>query len=155
MKAILREAETRDMKSIIILIEKLINYEVSISNISIIDDIEKRKDIIIEIIARSLIDTNKKVWVVDKSRRILGVFIVEKREYLTIEKNNPVCIFTHAYSQKTVLSFFEIHNKVKEWASNKGCNSIRMSALIRNTQIQKLVEKLGYNKQAIIYEMEI
>ena len=154
-KPMLRSAETKDMKSIIHLVEKLIDYELKISDIPIIDDLQKKSKIIMEMIARALVDPDKKVWVVDKSGRILGVFIVAKEERFTIEAHDPICIFSHAYNQKTVLSFYEIHNRVKEWAKEKNCKAIQMTGLIGNAKIQKLVENLGYTKKAIIYEMEV
>ncbi len=152
---ILRDAETKDMKSIIYLTEKLIDCETEMSDIPIIEDVQERKKIVMEMIARSLVDPDHKVWVVEKSGRILGVFIAEKKTRFTIESRNPICVFSHAYSQKTVLSFYEIHNKVKNWAREQGCKAIQMTGLIGNTKIQKLVESLGYNKIAIIYEMEV
>ena len=43
---ILRDAETKDMKSIIHLVEKLIDYELKISDIPIIEDLQKKSKII-------------------------------------------------------------------------------------------------------------
>ena len=151
-KAILREATTKDMKAITVLIEKLIAYEVVLSGLSVIED---KGIILMEIIARALIDTDQAVWVVEKSGRLLGVFIAAKEESLTIDSRNPVCVFSHGYNQKTVLSFYEIHNKVKEWAKEKGCKAIQMTGLIENTNVQKLFEKLGYTKKTITYELEV
>ena len=152
---ILREAETKDMKSIIYLTEKLVDHEVRISGIPVIEDLHERKKIVMEMIARSLTDPAQKVWVVEKSGRILGIFIAGIEERFTVEAHNPVCVFSHAYNQKTVLPIHEIHNRMKEWAREKGCKAIQMSGLIENIKIQELVEKLGYTKKAITYEMEV
>lgn len=152
---VLRDAETKDMKSIIYLTEQLIDYESGISDIPIIEDLQERKKIVMEMIARALVGPEQKVWVVEKSGRILGVFMAEKVTRITIESRNPMCVFSHAYSKKTVLSFYEIHNKVKEWAKEKGCKAIQMTGLIKNLKIQKLVKSLGYNEVAITYEMEV
>lgn len=152
MKPILREAETKDMKSIMILLEKLVDFESGISDIPIIED---RKDIVMKIIAHALVDPDRNIWVVEKSGRILGVFIARKETRFGIEALNPVCVFSHAYNQKTVLSFYEINNKVRKWAKMKGCKSIQMIALIKNEKVQKIFEGLGYNKTAMIYELEL
>lgn len=155
-KPILREAETKDMKSIIYLMEKLIEHELTIADIPVIKDLDERKRIVMETVAQALVDPDKKIWVVDKSGRILGAFIAEKRfSPLTIESNNPVCIFSHAYNQKTVIPFYEIHNRVKEWAKEKGCKIIAMTSLVGNISVQKLFEKLGYNQKSITYEIGV
>lgn len=153
---ILRDAETKDMKSIMFLMDRLIEHEVSLSDLPIIEDVEARKSIVMEMLARALVSSDQHVWVVDKSGRILGVFIAGKQEIpFTIQERNPVCVFSHGYNQKTVLSFFEIHNRVKEWAKEKGCKSIYMTALAGNTKVQRLFESLGYSKMSVAYEMEV
>ena len=154
-KPMLRDAETKDMKSIIVLVEKLIDAETAMSDIPIIEDPEERKQIVMKIIAHSLVDPDRNIWVVEKSGRILGVFIVRKETRFGIEARNPVCVISHGYSQKTVLPFYEINNKFKEWARGKGCKSMQMIGLIENTNVQKLFEGLGYKKAAIIYELEL
>lgn len=154
-KAILRDAETKDMKSIIYLMEQLIEYEMDGSDISLIEDLEERKKIVIDTVAASLVDPEQKVWVVEKSGRILGVFIIRKQSLFTVESRNPICVFSHGYSQKTVLSFYEIHNKVKKWAREKGCKAILMTALIGNKKVQKLFNDLGYEITSMNYELGV
>lgn len=155
-KAILREAETKDMKSIIYLMEKLIEHELKMTDTPVIENLQERKRIVMETVAQALVNPDQKVWVVDKSGRILGVFIVEKRVLpLTIETRNPVCVFSHGYSQKTVISFYEIHNKVKEWAKGKDCKSIVMNSIFRNEKVQNLFKNLGYIQKSITFEMGV
>lgn len=155
-KPVLRDAETKDMKSIIYLTERLIEHEMRLSRIPIIEDMQERKRIVMETIARALVDTEQHVWVVEKvPGRIVGVFIVGKEYQFTIESRNPVCNFYHAYSQKTVLSFYEIHNRVKEWARAKSCKAIKIIELIGNIRTQKLIELLGYTNTAMVWEMDI
>lgn len=155
-KAILREAETKDMKSIIYLMEKLIEYELEIADTKVIEDLQERKRIIMETVAKALVNPDQKVWVVDKSGRILGAFIAEKRFFpLTIESNNPVCQFTHAYSQKTVISFHKIHNEIMKWAKEKGCKSIVTVCIAGNESANLLAQKFGYKQKSITHEKEI
>lgn len=155
-KPILREAETKDMKSIIYLMEKLIEHELTMVDTPVIEDLDERKRIVMETVAQALVDPDKKIWVVDKSGRILGVFIVAKILMpLAIEKLNPICVFTHGYSQKTVISFYEIHNRVKQWAKEKGCKTIRVVQFVQNKKAQKILELLGYNKTSFNYELEV
>lgn len=152
---ILREAETKDMKSIIFLVGNLIDHEVNIADIPVIEDLPERKRIVMEMVARALIDPDQNAWVVEKSGRILGIFIAVKEDRDTIEARNPMCVFTHAYNQKTVLPFHEIHNRVRTWAREKSCKGIQMTALSGNDKIQNLVKSLGYYETARTYEMEV
>ena len=154
-KPLLREAETKDMKSVIVLVERLIDTEAEMSDILIVEDLVERKQVVMKIVAQALVDPDQNVWVVEKSGRILGVFIARKETRLTVEARNPVCVFSHAYSQKTVFPFHKIHNRIKEWANSVGCKSIQMTGLAQNVKIQKLFEGLGYNKVAITYTMEV
>ena len=154
-KPILRDAETKDMGNIITMMERLIAHEMKISDIPVIEE-QERHAVVMQKIAEALTFPDQHVWVVEKSGRILGVFIVSKQEIpLSIQSRNPVCLFAHAYSQKTVLSFFEIHNRVKEWAREQGCKAIVMTALVGNERVQKLTESLGYAKTTVVYEMAI
>ena len=151
-KPILRDAETKDMGSMMHLIKKLIDHEAEISSIPLIED---KQQVIMETVARALVDPEQHAWVVEKSGRILGIFMVTKETRFTANARNPVCIFTNAYSQKTVLSFYEVHNQVKKWAKEKDCKAIQIVGLTENKKMQHLCEGFGYTKAAVIYEMEV
>lgn len=149
VKAILRDAETKDMKSIIYLLNKLIDYEANLTDIDIIEDKVKRNEIVTRKVAQALVDPNKKALVVEKSGRIHGVFIVGKHDLKGVEAKTPVCVFYHAYSHKTGLSIYEIHNRVKEWAKEKGCKVINMVGLTKNDKMYKLCKGLGYKEKPV------
>ena len=151
-ETILRDATVKDLRAMISLMNKYLNN----IKIPLNEDPDMLRISVIEFIAESLADTNSKILVVDKSGRLIGLFIAKINYTMVMFKRNIVCEILVAYTNKSSVYVKKIMNEFTKWAKSKNCNALSAYVVASKEKLQKtLIEALGTEKTYIIYEKSI
>jgi hypothetical protein len=149
VKAILREAKIHDIKGIIKLAEKLLEYERDISGWKIVENKDELRQILFNIIGKSLMSPDCKIMVVDNSGRITGFFLLKVDYQCEVFVNKKFCNIWLVYN-KTPALMKRMYVETVKWAKEKGCSFMRCTFAIGNKRAQETAERGFKFKSAIM-----
>lgn len=152
MEMILREANTKDLRNAVNLYENLAGYESDLCGVPLKDN---RRETMTETMAQMIASPDAMVLVADKSGRLVGFYVacIDHGPFDLFDQY-PCCVIWLLYAKKGP-NILKVHNRIKEWAEERECKSIRVSTLLENERTLKLFEKLGYNKRHISLDKEV
>lgn len=137
------------------LIEQLIVHEKDLGESMIIDDAAERQTAVTTLLADALFDHDKKILLIEKSGRILGIFILEISELSPIHKYRRVCNIWIGYAKKSPVYIKKLTNMFEDWAKEKYCDVITAGIIVQNKRARKLMKALGYTETYTTFEKEV
>ena len=154
-RAIIRDATAMDLSRMVKLVEQLMDFEKSLGESQIIDDAEERQRALTTTLADALFDHDKKIILIEKSGRILGIFILEIIERPAFHKNRRVCNIWVGYAKKNPVYIKKLTGMFDDWAREKSSDAICATAVVRNERMHRLMKVLGYTETHITFEKEV
>ena len=150
--AIIRDATALDLGRMVKLVERLIQHEKGLGEKNIIDDIEKRQNVLTEYLSDALFNFDNKILLVEKSGRILGIFILEIIERPPFHKHRRVCNIWVGYSKKSPVYIKRLFSMFESWAKEKDCDAISAGIITQNDRTRRLMKVLGYTETYTSFE---
>ena len=154
-RAVIRDATALDLGRMVKLVEQLIAHEKTLGESLIIDDIEERQKVITTYLADALFSHDNKIILIEKSGRILGIFILEIIERPPFHKHSRICNIWVGYAKKSPVYIKRIFAIFEDWAKEKYCDAISANVLGSNERARKLMTVLGYKETYITFEKEV
>jgi len=156
MEQIIREAEIKDIRQCVTLTDKLVKFEENLCKAHIlIDNPDERHNGIVAMIGEALVNPDSRVLIVQKSGRIIALFIASIINKPTVFKHNRICNVWLGISQENC-PIEKVLSEFQEWGKEKGCNALSCHVLNGNKKVQRFCEN-GYNANKIfnVYEKSI
>ena len=152
-ETVLREAAPKDLQNVVNLIDKLAEFESDLSGMALKDKSERRRRQV-EVVANAIVSPESIVLVAEKSGRLLGVYHAEINYGMGSHRGFPACHLISGYAKKSV-NVLKVHNRLMEWAKEKGCETMLVTTLVKNDRTKKLFNKLGYGDTFISMTKEV
>ena len=154
-RAVVRDATALDLGRMVKLVEQLIVHEKNLGESLIIDDAAERQSLLTAFLADALFDHDKKIVLIEKSGRILGIFILEVMERPPFHKHSRVCNIWVGYAKKSPIYIKRLDEIFKDWAKEKYCDALCASVMVQNERMRKLMKALGYTETHTTFEKEV
>lgn len=153
-RAEVRDATSFDLKGMLRLIENLVQYEEGLGNDQVVDG-PVRGDALLTMLARALVNPDFKLLVIEKSGRLIALYILEVEVRSPLFRQPTVCNVWVGYSKKSPIFIKKLLGIAEEWAKSRGCNALKVSIYPKNDRVRKLLEILGFQNTQIVYEKEV
>lgn len=153
-ETIVRDATFLDLSQMAYLAHKLWDFETNELGCQQFD--ETKKNLIIDVLSKVLVCPDScKIIVVERNRKLRGLFILEVIQQSIFKKHKRVCNVWMGISNKSGVYIKRLQKMGNEWAAEKGCTSVRIECIPENERVQKLLKKIAFNETGRIFEYEI
>lgn len=153
--AIIRDATALDMPRVIKLVEQLIAHEAKLGDTTISLDHPTRRSMLTEKMAEVLFSPDYKIIVIEKSGRLLGLFICEIEERPPYYNWTRQCFIWIAYAKRNPIFIKRVLAVVAAWAKEKGCQGIIGRCIEQNERTHRLLKALKFKPHERTFTREV